>query len=186
MVYVLLGNGFEETEAIAPLDCLRRAGIDTCTVGIDGFKIPSSHQITVMPDRTLESLTRADIDEAEMVILPGGLGGVAAIKGDEKALYLIRSCYEAGGWVAAICAAPTVLAEMGILSNRKATVYPGMEDGLADARPQIGSQVVVDGNVITGEAAGSAWEFGLTLVEKLRGREAAEKVAESVHFHGNF
>lgn len=186
MVYLLLGNGFEETEAVAPLDCLRRAGIDTCTLGIGGFKVRSSHQMTVMPDSTVDSLTPADVDDTEMVILPGGLGGVAAIKENLRATTLIRKCYEDGKWVAAICAAPTVLADLGILKGRKATVYPGMEDGLKDAVPQIGSQVVVDGNIITGEAAGSAWEFGLKLVECLRGRETAEKVALDVHFHGKF
>ncbi len=186
MVYILLGNGFEETEAIAPLDCLRRAGIDACALGISGFKIRSSHQITVMPDRTLDSLTPADVDEAEMIVLPGGLGGVAAIQESVRATALIRHCYEHGKWVAAICAAPTALGALGLLAGKKATVYPGMEDGLTDAIPQPGTPVVVDGQIITGEAAGSAWEFGLTLVSCLRGREAAEKVAEAVHFHETF
>lgn len=185
MVYVLLGNGFEETEAIAPIDCLRRAGIDVCTLGISGFKIRSAHQVTVMPDRTLDSLTPAELDEMEMVLLPGGLGGVAAIKESVRAVSLIRYAVAHGKWVAAICAAPTILGELGLLEGKQATVYPGMEDGLTGAVHQP-AQVVTDGTIITGEAAGSAWEFGLTLVQCLRGREAAEQVAQAVHFHGTF
>ncbi len=182
MVYILLGNGFEETEAIAPLDCLRRAGINVTTVGIDAGAITSAHGLVVMPDRSLESLTEAELAETELVMLPGGLGGVAAITGSEAAMSLIRYCAEQDRWIAAICAAPTILGGLGLLDGRPATVYPGMESGLGAALPQY-APVVVSGKIITGEAAGSAWEFGFALVSALRGETAARTVADAIHFH---
>ncbi len=186
MVYLLLGNGFEETEAIAPLDCLRRAGIPVTTLGIGGDTVVSAHQVEVRTDRSVEGLTAEDLSSAEMVILPGGLGGVAAIQGSDAAVELILTCQKSGGWLAAICAAPAVLGKLGLLTGKKATVYPGMQDGLVDGIHQPGAAVVVDGKIITGEAAGSAWAFGLTLVTCLRDREAAEKVAGAIHYHGSF
>ena len=180
MVAILLGNGFEESEALVPADLLRRAGIKVALVGLDSLQVTGSHGITVTADTTLDQL---ESDQLRMLMLPGGLGGVEAISGDMRAQALIQRCYDHGCWLAAICAAPTILANLGMLDRRNAVCYPGMEDLMGSAVVQKGSQVVTDGRIITGEAAGSAFEFGLRLVEAACGREAMERVRDAVHFH---
>ncbi len=181
MVYILLGNGFETVEALCPCDLMRRAGIDVALTSLSADKaVVSGQNITVTADITLDEVRLEDL---ELMMLPGGLGGVENILASEKACALIRQAAAAGKWVSAICAAPTVLAKLGLLEGKKATVYPGMEGQLAGAKAQIGSHVVQDGTVITGEAAGSSFDFGLKLVELLRGAEAAETVKFGVHYH---
>ena len=180
MVAILLGNGFEESEALVPADLLRRAGVKVALVGLDSLQVTGSHGITVTADTTLDQL---ESDQLRMLMLPGGLGGVEAISGDMRAQALIQRCYDHGCWLAAICAAPTILANLGMLDRRNAVCYPGMEDLMGSAVVQKGSQVVTDGRIITGEAAGSAFEFGLRLVEAACGREAMERVRDAVHFH---
>ncbi len=179
MVYLLLGEGFEEAEALVPTDLLRRAGVEVRLVGLKGKRVTSAHAITVECDCQLQDVEE---HEARMIVLPGGLGGVNAISADERALGLIQRCADRGAYIAAICAAPTILARLGLLDRRKAVVYPGMEDQMLSAVVQPGKAVVVDGHLVTGEAAGSAFDFGLKLVELLRGREAAEAVREGVHY----
>lgn len=180
MVYVLLGEGFEESEALVPTDLLRRAGVEVKLVGLKGKKITSAHAVTVECDCAL-----GDVDEqkTEMLLLPGGLGGVEAISADERALGVIQRCADRGAYIAAICAAPTILARLGLLDRRKAVVYPGMEEQMLSAVVQQGKSVVVDGHLITGQAAGASFDFGLRLVEVLRGQEAAETVRRAVHYH---
>ena len=184
MVYMIFGTGFEETEAVAPIDCLRRAGVTVCTLGIGGREIVSSHGIPMLADAVLEELTPEQREKADMVILPGGLGGVNACRGSKEAMELLKWAGESGRYVAAICAGPTVLGDLGLLEDRNAVCYPGMEDGMPGAIACRGSQTVVDGHIVTAEAAGSALHFGLTLVRLLKGREAAGAVARSVHYHG--
>ena len=181
MVAILLGTGFEEAEAIVPADLLRRAGVEVTLVGLDGRQVVSSHNITVTADLTLEELDREQVD---MLMLPGGLGGVEAISSNMHAQALLQYCYDHGLWLAAICAAPTILANLGMLDRRKAVCYPGMEELMGSAVVQKGSPVVVDGHIITGEAAGSAYPFGLKLVEILKGPAAAAQVKDAVHYHG--
>lgn len=185
MVYMILGNGFEETEAVAPLDCLRRAGVAVTTLGIGGRQITSAHGIPVLADQLLTSNVGAYPD-LEMLILPGGMGGVHAIQGSAAAEGLISCAAEKGAYLAAICAGPTILGAEGLLKGKQAVCYPGMEEGLVEALPQVGRPVVVDGKIVTAEAAGSAMAFGLKLVEVLKGRPLAEKVAHEVHYHGEF
>ena len=122
MVYMLLGTGFEETEAIAPLDLLRRAGVDILTVGINGKIVYGSHKIGVEADIELGEV---DLTNLEMVILPGGLGGVASIRASKEAMDIVRFAYENNKFTAAICAGPTVLADLGIVDGKNATCYPG-------------------------------------------------------------
>ena len=181
MVAILLGTGFEEGEAIVPADLLRRAGVEVALVGLTGRQVVSSHNITVTADLTLEELDR---DQVEMLMLPGGLGGVEAISSDVRAQALIQYCYDHGRWLAAICAAPTILANLGMLDRRNAVCYPGMEDLMGSAVVQKGTGVVVDGHIVTGEAAGSTFPFGLKLVEILKGAEASAQVKHAVHYHG--
>lgn len=180
MVVLLLGTGFEESEAIVPLDLLRRAGVEASTAALDALQVTGEHGITLTADLLLSQVDPALVD---MVVLPGGLGGVAAIEASPAALLFIRQVYEQGGYVAAICAAPTVLAHMGLTDRRRAVCYPGMEEQMGSAVVQKGTPVVVDGHLITGEAAGSSFAFGLKLVALLKGAEAAEEVAHGIHYH---
>ena len=177
MVYMLLGTGFEETEAIAPLDLLRRAGIDTMTVGVNGKTIYGSHGIGVEADIEIGEMDLTDLD---MIILPGGLGGVASARASQEALEALRFAWDNGKYVAAICAGPTVLADLGITDGRMATCYPGCEDGMGKAEMISGAASVRDGNLITGTSAGCAIDFGLQLIEALKGPEMAEKVEAQI------
>ena len=176
MVYMLLGTGFEETEAIAPLDLLRRAGVQVKTVGLNGKIVYGSHAIGVEADMTIEEL---DVSDAEMIVLPGGLGGVASIRGCTKALEAVRAVYEMGGYVAAICAGPTVLADLGITEGKNATCYPGCENGMGSAKI-VAEAAVRDGKLITGTSAGTAVPFALALIEALKGGEEAKRIADQI------
>lgn len=164
---------------MVPLDLLRRAGVEVRTAGLAGTQVTGGHGITVTADC---ALIQVDPAQVEMVILPGGLGGVAAIGESQGALRLIGQVYKAGGYVAAICAGPTILAKLGITDGRKAVCYPGMEGEMGQAVMQPDTPVAVDGQVVTGEAAGSAFVFGLKLVELLKGAVAAEEVRHAVHY----
>ena len=117
-----------------------------------------------------------------MLVLPGGLGGVEEISASIPAITLIQKVEEQGHWLAAICAAPTILARLGLLDRRHATVYPGMEEDMLSAVVTGNRRVVRDGRIITGQAAGSSFDFGLELVRVLRGEEAAEQVRRAVHY----
>lgn len=176
MVYMFLGTGFEETEAIAPLDLLRRAGIAVKTVGLNGPVIIGSHGIGVVADMEIAEL---DVSDAEMVILPGGLGGVASIRACEKAMEAIRQVWEAGKFAAAICAGPTVLADLGITDGKNATCYPGCENGMGSAN-MVNAAAVRDGKLITGTSAGCAVPFGLALIEALKGKAEADRIATQI------
>ncbi len=177
MVYMLLGTGFEETEAIAPLDLLRRAGVEILTVGINGKTITGSHKIKVEADITIGEM---DLTGLDMVVIPGGLGGVASLRACPAALDVLKFGWENGKYVAAICAGPTVLADLGITDGLKATCYPGQEKNMGSAQMQENAAVVTDGRLITGTSAGCAIPFGLALVEALKGKEAAEKVKNQI------
>lgn len=177
MVYMLLGTGFEETEAIAPLDLLRRAGVEVLTVGINGKTITGSHKIEVNTDITLGEM---DLTSMEMIVIPGGLGGVASLRACPEALEALRFGWENGKLVGAICAGPTVLADLGITEGKMATCYPGQEINMGNAVMQENAAVVVDGRLITGTSAGCAIPFGLALVAALKGEEAAQTVAKQI------
>lgn len=176
MVYIVLGNGFEESEAVIPCDLLRRAGVETKFAGIGGTLIKGSNGITVQADCTVEEMLLA---QTEMIVLPGGLGGVQSIKNCPSALEAVRALYAGGKYIAAICAAPTILAELGITDGRDATCYPGLEVKMGSAKMHA-CGAVTDEKVITGRAAGKAFDFGLALIEALRGEETAKRVAAEV------
>ena len=177
MVYVLLGTGFEEVEAITPVDLLRRAGVSVATVGINGKVVYGSHGIGVEADLELGQL---DLTALDMIVLPGGLKGVASIRASQAAMEAVRFAWENGKYTAAICAAPTVLADLGITQGRKATCYPGFEPDLDTSYATDTAAVVVDGRLITAASAGCAVPFGLALVAALKGREAADAVAKQI------
>lgn len=176
MVYVLLGKGFEETEAIAPVDLLRRANIPVLTVGIGGNIVEGSHSIPVVADITVEEM---DLTQMDMLVLPGGLGGVASIMASEASMDAVRFAWENGKFLGAICAGPTILASLGILDGKNATCYPGCEGkmGKANILPQA---AVTDGKIITGTSAGCALPFGLALIAALKGEKEAERIKDQI------
>lgn len=176
MVYMLLGTGFEETEAIAPLDLLRRAGVEVATVGLNGKVIYGGHGIGVEADLEIGQI---DLTNLEMIILPGGLGGVASIRACEKAMEAVRFAWENGKYTAAICAGPTVLADLGITDGKKATCYPGCEDQMGTAIMEEAA-AVTDGRLITGTSAGCAVSFGLALIAALKGQQEADRIAQQI------
>ena len=177
MVYVLLGTGFEETEAIVPIDLLRRAGIPTVSVGVEGKSVTGGHGITVEADITLGEM---DLTDMEMIVLPGGLGGVATVRKSQASLDALRFAWENEKYVAAICAGPTVLADLGITDGLQATCYPGCESGMGSAKTAAGAACIRDGRVITGTSAGCAIPFALALIEALQGKEAADRIAGQI------
>lgn len=177
MVYVLLGTGFEETEAIVPIDLLRRAGADVLTVGINGKIVYGSHRIGVEADITLEQV---DLTQLEMLVLPGGLGGVASIEASPAAMELVRFAGENGKWIGAICAAPTILGKLGMLKHADAVCYPGCEDALTGAQARSDLPCVRSGNIITGASAGCAVPFALQLIAALKGQAEADRIAQQI------
>lgn len=176
MVYMLLGTGFEETEAIAPLDLLRRAGVSVATVGLNGKTIFGGHGIGVNADMEIGEM---DLTNLDMIILPGGLGGVASIRACTAAMEAIRFAWENGKYVAAICAGPTVLADLGITDGKNATCYPGCESQMGNAN-MVCEAAVRDGKLITGTSAGCAIPFGLALIEALKGQAEADRIAAQI------
>lgn len=177
MVYVLLGTGFEEVEAIAPVDLMRRAGIQVQTVGITGKTVTGSHKIPVEADILPENM---DLESMDMIVLPGGLGGVASARASQAALDALRWGWEHDRFVAAICAGPTVLADLGISDGKKATCFPGCEGQMGKADMVPGVAALRDGKLITGTSAGCAIPFALELIKALKGSEAADKVAKQI------
>lgn len=177
MVYMLLGTGFEETEAIAPLDLLRRAGEQVLTVGVNGKTVYGGHGIGIEADITLEQM---DLTDLTMIVLPGGLGGVASVRASKPAMEALKFAWENDKFVAAICAGPTVLADLGITEGKSATCYPGCESGMGGANILWDAACVRDGRLITGASAGCAVKFGLALVEALQGQAAANAIAQQI------
>ncbi|MEG0596574.1 MAG: DJ-1/PfpI family protein [Oscillospiraceae bacterium] len=179
MVYIMLADGFEEAEAVIPADLLRRAGIETAFLSLEEREVTGARGITVTAQLTL---AEADTDNMEMLVLPGGLGGVENIQMNLFAMALIQKAFDKGCYLAALCAAPTILANIGILDRRNAVCYPGMENEMGSAVVQPGVPVVVSGRIITGEALGSAFDFSLKLIEILKGKQASDTVKNAVYY----
>lgn len=176
-VHVFLADGFEEIEGLTVVDLLRRAGISTDTVSIMGRRgITGSHQIKVEADLLFEE---ADFAETDMLVLPGGLPGTDHLREHEGLRGQILKFAEEGRQLAAICAAPTVFAALGLLEGRKATCYPTMEGELSGAEVT-GANVVTDGNITTGRGMGTAIDFSLRLIEILRDKKTADEMAEKI------
>jgi 4-methyl-5(b-hydroxyethyl)-thiazole monophosphate biosynthesis len=177
MILVFLANGFEETEAVAPIDILRRNGREVVTVGIGEEVITSAHGVTVVPDVTEVDITMSD--DIEMIVLPGGMPGTLNLEKSRAVQDALDYCAANGRFIGAICAAPSILGRKGLLKGRKATCFPGFEE-LLDGAQFTGEPVEADGNIITARGAGVALEFGLKLVEVLSGKPAADKIKEAM------
>lgn len=170
---VILAEGFEELEAVAPVDVLRRAGVHVTIAGVAGLQVKGSRGIGVQADVLLKDVH----DLPDAVILPGGLPGATNLARSEEVKTLVKKMNIAGKLVAAICAAPAaVLAPLGILDGKKATCYPGCESDLSSKITHSQENVVVDGNVITSRGPGTALEFALAIAVRLAGQEMADTV----------
>lgn len=179
MLYLFLADGFEEVEAIAALDVIRRAGIKVKTVGVTGEFVCGTHDIEVKAD-----CTEIDYDDIDGVILPGGMPGTLNLQKSETVNSALKYCRDNGKLMAAICAAPMILGELGYLDGRSAVCFPGFEDSLADS--DIKSDVVVtDGNFITAKGAGAALEFGAAIVDYIAPSEPSKgkKVLKKMQFN---
>jgi len=169
-ILVPLAEGFEEIETMSIVDVLRRAGHDVTLAGIPGSIITGSRGVKVLADKMLKDINENEFD---VLVLPGGYPGYVNLGKSQRISEIIRNFNEKEKTIAAICAAPSVLAKTGVLDNKKATIYLGMEKEIPWPR---GDRVVVDGNIITGQGPGAAIEFALKIVEVLDGKEKAEKL----------
>ena len=164
-VLIPLAQGCEELEAVTLIDILRRAGIEVIAAGLDEGPVRASRGVVLLPDTPLERVLDEHFD---LIVLPGGMPGMTHLRADRRLLALLKKTAADGGRVAAICAAPAVLADAGLLDGRRATSYPGFLDGIAGVIPCEDS-VVEDGGVITSRGPGTALDFALHLVAILVG-----------------
>lgn len=180
MIYVFLANGFEDIEALAPIDIMRRAGLKVETVSItDEIVVTSAHGVGFVADRTLAEI---DFDDAELMFLPGGMPGATNLDECQPLREGLMQHYKAGRPIAAICAAPLVLGHLGILHGRRATCYPGFETELKGA-DYTASLVEQDGQFITGKGPGAAMELGYVLVERLKDKQTADALREGMMYN---
>ncbi|MDR0714133.1 MAG: DJ-1/PfpI family protein [Bacteroidales bacterium] len=176
-VFIFLADGFEETEAVATIDVLRRGGLETVAVSVSGtIAVTGAHRITMVADRLF---SETDFSVAAMLVLPGGMPGAKHLNEHAELKALLNEHAEKGGKIAAICAAPIVLGGLNLLQGKRATVYPGYEQHLRGATIETGP-VVKDGNIITGRGPGFALPFGLAIVEELQGKTKANEVANGL------
>ncbi|MDF2801337.1 MAG: hypothetical protein K0S61_1240 [Anaerocolumna sp.] len=179
MVYLFLAEGFEEIEALTVVDLLRRAEIGITTVSItDTQKVTGAHLITVEADVLFNDI---NYNEAEMLVLPGGMPGTKHLGEYEPLVQLLKDFHRQNKEIAAICAAPSVLGINGILKGKRATCYPGFEGKLIEA-VYTASKTEEDGNIITGKGMGTAIDFSLKIIEKLRDKAMADKIATSIQY----
>ena len=175
-VLVPLADGFEEIETVTIIDILRRAGVEVTVAGIKPGTLAGSRNIKLVPDTTLDKVQDQEFDA---VVLPGGQPGVNNLRKDSRVLEVVRRFYEKKKLVGAICAAPLVLRDAGLIKGVKLTSYPGVASELTNSKYET-TRVVIDGNFITSRAPGTALEFSLKLVELLIGKNKAEEVSEMV------
>lgn len=180
-VLVLLAQGCEELEAITVIDLLRRAGIEVVAAGLQAGPVTASRGTVLVPDSTLE----AELDTTfDMVVLPGGLPGAQYLEEDQRVRDLLQRQAAAGHFVAAICAAPKVLAAAGLLDGKRATAYPGAVNAADFPRMTLNSDpVVVDGRVVTSRGPGTAMDFALCLIEQLMGASGRQEVESQLVRH---
>lgn len=173
---IILAEGFEEIEASAPIDILRRAGIEVVVAGLTAEKVTGAHKATIIADTKFEDV-ESDFDAC---ILPGGMPGAGNLASSEKVKSVIAIMHQNGKLIAAICASPAlVLAPLGILDNKSATCYPSMETGFSKNTVFKTDDVVIDGNIITSRGPGTAMKFALAIVEKLLGKNVSDEIKEA-------
>ena len=179
MIYFFLAEGFEEVEALCPLDLLRRAELDVRTVGIGGKTVTGAHGITVTADMTDAEFDALEDRTPEMIVLPGGMPGTTNLDASETVHRAIRDAVASDAYLAAICAAPSILGKLGLLKDVEAICYPGFEEALEGAI--LSKQPIVrSGRFITAKGMGVALSFGLLLVETFRGRAYANQLSQAV------
>lgn len=176
MIVLLLADGFEEIEALTPVDILRRAGVDVRTVAIAAREVVGAHDIRVIADMTADEL---DMAEVEGVIFPGGMPGSLNLDASPVTDVIIDAVNSRGGRIAAICAAPIILGCRGLLDGRRATCYPGFEDELRGAILST-APVVTDGNITTSRGMGTALAFSLELVRLFVGADKARDISAGI------
>jgi len=178
MVYIILGKGFEEIEAIAPCDILRRGGVSVSFAAVGNDRaVTGGHGITLLADVLV---SEADIASAEAIMVPGGMGGVETIMADKTAMKFIAQAAKAGVLLTAICAGPSVLAKLDLIDGRDITCYPGTENRMGRANCQTEKPVISESGLITARAPGSSVDFGLALLARLKDEKSAEKVRKAL------
>lgn len=179
-VYIFLANGFEEIEALTVVDVLRRADIAIQTVSVeDSLNVTGRSNITVKADCLFK---KADLDGADMLVLPGGMPGTTNLLHHAGVVQKLKDFHKSKKYVAAICAAPSVLGACGLLNGKKACCYPGFEEKLLGASIQ-NEPVIQDGNVITGRGMGVANDFALKIVEVLKDSKKAEEIKQDILYN---
>ena len=176
MIYMFLAEGFEEVESLAPLDLIRRAGLEIKTVGVGSKTVVGSHGIPVVADMIADELSDSAPD---MVILPGGMPGTKNLDASEAVHKMIADAVKNDAYICAICAAPMILGKLGLVNGKNAVCYPGFEKYL-DGAIVPDKKVVRDGKIITAKGMGAAVEFGLAIVEALKGAKTADDLASAI------
>lgn len=173
---VILAGGFEEIEAVTAIDILRRAGVEVSVAGLQGTEIKGAHGLVIMAEDELQNLG----DDFDALVLPGGTPGASRLAGSARVTSLIKTLYKKGNVIAAICAAPAlVLQPTGILKNKTATCYKGMEKSFGKDTLFSTERVVIDGNLITSRGPATALDFALAVAEKLVGKTNADAVRQA-------
>lgn len=177
MIYVFFADGFEEVEALTPVDYIRRAGVSVITVGIGDKIINGAHGIPVVCDSVIEDISVCE--DIDGIILPGGMPGTLNLEKNEKVQEIIDFCAENDKMIAAICAAPSILGHKGLLNDKTAVCFPGFEDELNGA---VVSDLfaVRDGNIITAKGAGAASEFSFEIISYLKGKSESDQIRKTV------
>ena len=179
-VYVFLAEGFEDVEALIPIDVWRRGGLDVVTVSITDFPmVQSAHGVSIEADTIFE---QCDFSDADLLFLPGGMPGASNLYAHEGVCETIKNQHLSGHKVAAICASPAVvLAPLGVLDGKRATCYPGFEEALAKGH-YTGALITVDGNITTGEGPAAAFPFAYELLAQMTSPQEAQQIAEGMRF----
>ena len=181
-VYVFLADGFEDVEALIPIDVLRRGGVDVITVSTTEFLlVESAHGVSIEADIQFD---QSDYSDADLLMLPGGMPGASNLFAHDGVCEALKAQYEAGKKIAAICASPAVvLAPLGILDGKKATCYPGFEEALAQTGAKYtGDLLTVDGNITTGEGPAAAFPYAYELLTQLVDKQTSDQIAEGMRF----
>ena len=176
-IAVFFANGYEEIEALTVVDLTRRAGIETWMVSItEEIAVTGSHAITVSMDKTLAEV---DFEQVDMIVLPGGMPGTINLEACEPLMEKVKEFDKAGKYISAICAAPTVFGHLGLLNGKKACCYPSMEDGLVGAEVTYEPTAMAD-HILTSRGMGTAIDFGLQIIARFQGQDAAEDMAKKI------